>query len=106
MQIEVTEVVSIEEHAVLSLAELAELSRLTEADLRELLDCGVITPLDAAATRQTFGAECLVSARAAWRLKEDFELDAQGIAFALALLDRIRELEAEVRELKARNPSL
>jgi chaperone modulatory protein CbpM len=104
MRVELTEVVRIEEHHELSLSELAELSRLTEADLKELQECGVIAPVDPAAGKQRFTAESLVVARAAWRLREDLELDAYGVAVALALLDRIRELQAEIRELRARSP--
>ncbi len=105
MRVEVTEAVWIEEYAGLSIGELAELSRLTESDLRELQACGVIAPVDSTARASTFDADCLVAARMAARLKEDFELDAQGVALALALLERIRKLETELRDLKARSPS-
>jgi chaperone modulatory protein CbpM len=102
MRVELTEVVRIEEHRELSLSELAELSRLSEAELRELQDWGVIAPVDARAIKPTFGAECLIAARAACRLREDFELDAHGTAVALALIERIRQLESQLKTLLAR----
>jgi chaperone modulatory protein CbpM len=105
MRIEITEVLRLEEHRELSLAELADLSCLSEAELQELRDNGVIVPVNPAASQQTFAAHCLIAARTAARLREDFELDAQGIALALALLDRIRALEADLRDLKARSSS-
>jgi len=105
MRVELTEVVRIEEHQDLSLSELAELSRLSEADLRRLQELGVIVPVDPGAAERTFSAECLVVARTACRLQQDFELDVQGVALALTLLERIRKLEAELTELKARLPS-
>ena len=105
MRIEITEVLRLEEHHELSLAELADLSCLSETELQELRDNGVIVPVDPAAAQQTFAAHCLVAARTAARLREDFEVDAQGVALALALLDRIRALERELRDLKARSSS-
>lgn len=101
MRVELTEVVRIEEHQELSLSELAELSRLSEGDLRRLQELGVIAPVDPGAAERTFRAECLVVARTACRLQQDFELDVQGVALALALLDRIRVLEAELQQLRA-----
>jgi hypothetical protein len=97
MRVEIMEVVRIEEHETLSLAQLADLSRLTEADLLELVECGVIAPIGSTAGCPSFGAECLIAARAAARLKEELELDAHGIAVVLALLERIRRLEAQLR---------
>jgi len=38
-------------------------------------------------------AECLVAARTAYRLRDDFELDTQGLAVALALLELLGVLE-------------
>jgi chaperone modulatory protein CbpM len=106
MRIELTELVWLEEHRELTLVELAELSGLSEAELHELEDCGAIAPVDPGAATRTFGAECIVAARAAFRLRNDFELDAQGLAVALALLDRVRALETELRDLRAQLPSL
>ena len=106
MRIELTELVWLEEQRELTLAELAELSGLSEAELQELEDCGAIAAVDPGAVTRTFGAECIVAARAAFRLRNDFELDAQGLAVALALLDRVRALETELRGLRAQLPGL
>jgi chaperone modulatory protein CbpM len=108
MRIELTELVWMDEHRELTLAELAELSGLSEAELHELEDCGAIVPVnpDADAAAQTFSADYLVLARTACRLRNDFELDTQGLAVALALLDRVRSLETELRDLRAQLPAL
>lgn len=98
MKVEVTEVVWVEE---CSLAELAERSRLPEAVLQELIDCGLLSPCDHAASPLRFDSVALAAARAAARLRNDFELDAAGTSVALALLRRIGELEAEVQRLGA-----
>lgn len=84
--------------------ELAELSGLSEAELHELVDGDVMVPVDPGATQWTFRAEYIVAAKTARRLRDDFELDAQGIVLALTLLDRVRDLEAQLRDLRARLP--
>jgi len=108
MRIELTELVWLEEHRELNLAELAELSGLSEAELHQVEDYGAIAPVnpDAEPATRTFSADYLVVARAACRLRNDFELDTQGLAVALALLDRVRALEAELRDLRAQLPGL
>lgn len=110
-RIEYTEVHWVDDQPACSLRELAEASRLSEAELRELVELGVLHPLIvapgvAADTTDTprFGAQCLVTMRAVRRLREDFELDAHGVSVALALLERIERLEHELRSLRARLP--
>jgi chaperone modulatory protein CbpM len=92
------------EHYEVSLAEFCELSGLTEAELRGLVDCGAIAPADPDAREWTFSADRLVVARSAFRLRRDFDLDEQGLALAIALLERVRDLEEELRDLRARIP--
>ncbi len=88
----------------LSLAELCELSGLSESELRVLVDFGAIAPMDPDARDWTFSAERLVVARSASRLRRDFDLDAQALAVAVALLERVRDLEQQLRDLRARTP--
>jgi len=104
MRVELTEVHWLEGHRDLTLAELAQLSGFSEDELRELEACGAIAPLDPSDAPPKFGARCLVAARTAYRLRNDFELDTQGLAVALALLERIDALEAEIGELRAQLP--
>lgn len=103
MRIELTEVLWLEQHE-LSVSELAELSGLPPTVLEELLDSGAIAPLEAAGPEARFGAAALRAARAARRLRADFELDIQALSLALSLMDRIGELEAQLRELRAKLP--
>ena len=104
MRVELTELHWLEEHRNLTLAELAQLSGFSEDELRELEACGAIAPVDASEATPRFGAHCLVAVRTAYRLRNDFELDAQGLAVALALLERIGALEAQISELRALLP--
>ena len=93
-----------EQHQLL-LEELCELSGLSEAELRELVDCGVLAPADPDAQRWTFSADRLLVARSARRLRKDFELDPHGVALVVTLLERVRDLEAELRDLRAKLPA-
>lgn len=88
----------------LSLAELAELSGLTEHELRELVEYGAVNPLDRSSTPWIFSGQCLVTVRTAYRLRQSFELDAQGVALTVSLLERIQALEAQLFDLQARLP--
>ena len=104
MKVELTEVLWLDEQGQLSLTELAGLSGLSEAELHELVDLGAIVPVDPGAEPLGFRTDCIVTARTACRLRTDFELDAQGLALALTLLNRIHDLEAQLRDLSAQLP--
>ena len=104
MKVELTEVLWLDEQQELSLPELAALSGLSEAELYELMDYGVLVPVEPGAAAPVFHADCIIIARTACRLRSDFELDAPGLALALTLLGRIHDLEAQLRELEAQLP--
>lgn len=111
MNIEITEGLWLDEFGELSLAEMEAWSGLTESELQQLVECDALSPvttIEPAAGRSIsaprFSAQCLVLARAASRLRDDFDLDANGLAVALRLLDRIRELEAELHHARAQRP--
>jgi chaperone modulatory protein CbpM len=106
MQISHTEAVWLDERGSVTLVELSQCSGLTEPELRDLVDLGVLEPLDADAPEPSFGARCIVAARTACRLRNDFELDTQGLALVLALLDRVQELEDALQRLNARLPRM
>lgn len=92
-----------ENHAF-SLTELAELSGLTEAELRELVDYGAVTPIDPESSPWVFSGKCLLTVRTACRLRVSFDLEPHGVALLVTLLERIEELEARVRDLRAQLP--
>jgi hypothetical protein len=92
-----------EQHELL-LEELCELSGLSEIELRELVDYGVLAPIDSDALHWTFSADRLVVARSARRLRKDFDLDPNGVALVVTLLERVRDLEEELRDLRAKLP--
>ena len=69
------EAIWFEEHEV-TLSELAELCGLPQSLLEELVGAGAIVPLEKASAEPRFGAQALATARAARRLRADFDLDS------------------------------
>ena len=85
-----------------SIVELAQWSGFSEEELRELVEFGALHPTDP--VQWSFSADCVVSARAAARLRKDLDLETPALALVLSFLERIHRLEAEVRELSAQLP--
>ncbi len=92
-----------EEHAF-SLMEIAELSGLPEAELRELVDYGAITPVDPETSPWVFSGQCLLTVRTACRLRASFDLEPHGVALTVSLLERIHDLEEQLCSLRAQLP--
>jgi chaperone modulatory protein CbpM len=88
----------------ISFVSLAESSNLSPAELQELVDFGVIAPVDPGVGERTFHADCILTVRSARRLREDLELDPHALALTLALVNRVRELETQLRALRAQLP--
>ena len=87
-----------------SLAELVALSGLPEAELRELVEYGALRPANPEAASWVFSGQCVLSVRAAQRIRGSFELEPQSLALVISLLERIRELEARLGQVYAQQP--
>ncbi len=88
----------------LSISELALYSGMSEVDLRELVDYGVLTPSHPQEAQWAFSADCVERVRKAGRLRDELELDTHALALAIMLLDRIDDLEAQMRAMRAQVP--
>ena len=102
MALEPAEISWLTEDRQFTVAELAELSGLSETELRELVDYGAITPVDPGSSQWVFTANCLTTVQVACRLRVSFDLEPHGVALVVSLLDRIKDLESQLRELRAR----
>jgi MerR-like DNA binding protein len=90
-------------HHQVTIIELAQCSGLPEGVLRELVEFGALEPRDPHAVEWVFSGESVASVRAAARVCHDFEFEMSAVTLSLVLsfFERINQLEAEVRYLKA-----
>jgi chaperone modulatory protein CbpM len=98
-----SEAAALEAAHFFSFSEIVELSGLTEPEIVQLVECECLLP-QPGDDHWRFDAHCLALARAARRLRDDFELDVRGVELALTLLGRIEELESQIGALEARLP--
>lgn len=92
------------ERCEFSIHELVELSGSSVGELRELVEFGAITPINPESSNWVFPGQCLLTVRAACRLRASFDLETHGVALVISLLDRIRDLEGEMESLRAQLP--
>jgi len=104
MQLEQTNAVWLDAQQALSIADLEQCSGLSQAELRELVDYGALAPTNPQEAEWTFSGEIVLTVQAAGRLRADLDLDPQALALALTLIKRIRELEAQIGNLRAQLP--
>ena len=102
MKTHITQSVWLNTSDICSFEHVVEVSGLSEQELLELIDSGVIEPSNGDPGNYFFHTQCIVVARKARRLRDDFELDTRGVALALNLLRRVDDLEAEIAHLRAR----
>lgn len=91
-------------HELIVLAEFESASGLTRAEIVELVDYGVFEPQGRTPEEWRFPDALIATARAAARMRADFDLSPAGLALLLAYRERVRELERELRELECRMP--
>jgi chaperone modulatory protein CbpM len=104
MQAETYNVIWLDRSQRVSIHELIDLSGMTEHEIHELVEFGALAPLNTEEFPLSFSADCVVTVRKASRLRDDLELDSHALVLALTLLEQIRTLEAELAQLRARQP--
>lgn len=83
--------------ATLSLEQVAQLSGVGTADLKALVDCGVLTPIKPVSACLAFRLDCVMTLQHADHLRQDLALDNHSSALAMLLLSQITDLESELR---------
>ena len=104
MEAEHAEAQWLTEECEFSLTELVELSGSSDEELRELVEYGALTPVNPDSPQWVFPGKCLLTVRAACRLRVSFDLGPHGVALVISLLDRIRDLEDQIGGLRAQLP--
>lgn len=102
MTVHITETVWLNASDICSLEHIVEVSGLSHDDILDLVETGVLRPSNNDASNYFFHTECVVLARRARRLRDDFELDTQGLTLAMQLLNKVHDLETELQALRAR----
>jgi chaperone modulatory protein CbpM len=91
----------LEEHIQIAVDELERASGLSIQEITELVEYGVFQPAGGRPHEWRFAARCIAVGRTAHRLRDDFELSTSGLALTLSLIERIEELQREIRTLQA-----
>lgn len=100
MNINQSEWIWLNDQNVCSAQHLIEVSGLSNEELDELINNGIIMPVDDRAQQKTFFLHYVVVAKNARRLRDDFELDRHGLALALTLMKRINDLQEKLDAMK------
>lgn len=101
MESTVLDAVWLNEGGSCTMLHLAEASGLNNAELQMLIDSGALSPLHKAGDSLSFASGAMLVARTARRLRDDFELNPDGLALAMRLLARVEALEHELDRLRA-----
>lgn len=91
-----------ETDSVFSLNEICERCGVHAEIITEMIEYGVITPIEPAQPRWQFTIATLIRLRRAQRLQRDLELNLPGLALSLELLDEVEALRREIMELRGR----
>ncbi|MBY8937275.1 chaperone modulator CbpM [Pseudomonas fluorescens] len=86
----------------LDLAEFCEAADLSDVYVIEIVEHGILEPQGAQPREWRFTDCELALAKRAVKLRRDLELEWEGVALALDLLEEVRELRAENRMLRQR----
>lgn len=104
MNSQVVEVGWLDARETLTVSELSRVCGLSASELDELVEYGALNPIPRNEPERAFSAECVAALRAAGRLRRDFDLDLFAVAILLGYINRIEELEREVKSLRAHLP--
>lgn len=86
----------------LDMAEFCEATDLSDVYVIEIVEHGILEPQGAQPKDWRFNDYELVLAKRAAKLRRDLELEWEGVALALDLLEEVQQLRAENRMLKQR----
>ncbi len=87
----------LDEMTEVTLADLTRAARVHAEWVMELVEEGVLEPVQPGGPQWRFAATSVVRVKKAQRLQRDLGVNLPGIALALQLLDRIDALEARLR---------
>jgi chaperone modulatory protein CbpM len=95
--------VLLDEQAELSLHDLCHACSTSTEWVIELVDEGVLEPIDHQQAHWRFSGPSLLRARAAMRMQQDLEINLAGIALALDLMEEIETMRERLRRFELDN---
>ncbi len=96
MTLDIAQALYLDDDGTVTFAQLVQRSGLTEREIADLVECGALVPASAAA--EVYSERCVVVARRARRLRDEYALDdSHALAVVLRLMQRIDALEAALR---------
>lgn len=98
MQYETTEITWITGTHTISALELANLCGISEMELHYFTQEGIVAPVQE--NPETFSGNCIGKLKTVCRLRDELELEGHALGVVMSLLERIEQLETEVRLLK------
>ena len=90
----------VEEEMELTLAEICRASHLPAERVIELVEYGVIEPIDSNQTSWRFAGVSLRRVQCVQRLQQDLGVNTAGAALALDLLEELEQLRIRLRRLE------
>lgn len=87
--------------SIYHIEDLADISGLSIEDIQDLVEHYVIKPENSDVAHCFFQEHCVHVVKQARRLRDDFELDRNGVSVAMTLLNRIEALENQIRIMEA-----
>jgi hypothetical protein len=101
MTVEIAQALFVDDAGSITFAQLVQRSGLTETELADLIDCGALA--SATASAELYSERCVVVARSARRLRDEYALDdSHALAIVLRLTQRLEALEAKLRDVHRR----
>lgn len=91
------EIIVFDEEIFCDLDELCCLCRVTTSHVIELVEEGVITPVESENSAWHFDFLAIRRLQTAVRLQQDLDVNVPGVALILDLLDEVRQLRQQCR---------
>jgi chaperone modulatory protein CbpM len=89
-------------HYYFSFEELCDVAELSSHIIIEIVEHGIIEPDGADPENWIFSTQMVTVAKKAYRLHRDLNIDWQGIALTINLLDELEQLKLENKQLRRR----
>lgn len=96
---EIFQVDLLDEQRQLSLEELSRVCDIRSTLITELVEEGILEPIEIHTSQWVFSGACIRRVRMAARLQRDLHVNTPGIALALDLMEELEDLRRRLRRL-------